>query len=70
MTAAIKEGFPRLRKDMDRLGEAIDKGGLNGYDYFRAFPDHGGLRLERFRRIITYAPDISPGIDPVLIIGF
>ena len=41
MTSAIKEGFPSLREDMERLEVTGRKGGLDIYDYFRTFPDHG-----------------------------
>jgi FdhE protein len=48
MSSAIKEGFPSLREDMERLEKAGRKGGLDIYDYFRTFPDHGEDIIKRW----------------------
>ena len=56
MTTAIKEGFPSLREDMDHLEEAGRKGGLDIYDYFRTFPDHGEDIIKRWSADIPANP--------------
>ncbi|MCX5857873.1 MAG: formate dehydrogenase accessory protein FdhE [Deltaproteobacteria bacterium] len=48
MVPAMKEGFPGLRDDLDRLQEAWKKGRLVLDDYFRAFPDHGDAVIDRW----------------------
>lgn len=56
MTAAVKEGFPVLRDDMDRLEKAGRKGGLDIYDYFRTFPDHGEDIIKRWSTDLPASP--------------
>ncbi len=38
---AMKQGFPALHQDLDKLEELIKKGNIDSYDYFKSYPDDG-----------------------------
>jgi len=36
---AVKQGFPALHQDLDRLEELLKNGNIHIYDYFKSYPD-------------------------------
>ena len=59
---ALKEGFPGIREDMDRLQSGSEK--LSGLvrEYRNAFPDHAGEAIER------WALDLQMGVQGISLL--